>query len=53
LGGVPGERRLLDFFADEGVAEVLWPALADDLRFRAERFVDRWFGPNMPHSRAP
>jgi len=25
----------LDFFANEGVAEVFWPALADGLRFRA------------------
>ena len=29
------EHRLLDFFADESVAEVFRPALADGLRFRA------------------
>jgi hypothetical protein len=35
LGGAEGERRLLDFFADESVAEVFRPALADGLRFHA------------------
>jgi hypothetical protein len=30
-----GERRLLDFFADESVAEVFRPTLANGLRFRA------------------
>jgi hypothetical protein len=35
LGGIEGERRLLDLFADEGVAEVFRPALADGLRFCA------------------
>jgi hypothetical protein len=34
LGGIQSQRRLLDFFADEGVAEVLRPALADGLGFR-------------------
>jgi hypothetical protein len=29
------ERRLVDLFADEGVAEVFRPALADGLGFRA------------------
>jgi hypothetical protein len=29
------ERGLLDLFADEGVAEVLGPALADGLGFRS------------------
>jgi hypothetical protein len=35
LGGIESKRRLLDFFPDEGVAEVFRPALADGLRFRA------------------
>src|SRR5205807_6632461 len=35
LGGMQGERRLLDFFPDECFAEVFRPALADGLRFRA------------------
>ena len=35
LGGMQGKRRLLDLFADEGVAEVLRPPFADGLRFRA------------------
>src|SRR5664279_3213259 len=35
LGGIDGERCLLDLFPDEGVAEVFRPALADGLRFRA------------------
>ena len=34
LSGMESERRLFDFFPD-GVAEVLRPALADGLRFRA------------------
>jgi hypothetical protein len=34
-GGMQAERRLLDLFADESVAEVFRPALADGLRFRA------------------
>jgi hypothetical protein len=35
LGGIKSERRLLDFFADEGAAEVFRPAPADGLGFRA------------------
>jgi hypothetical protein len=35
LGGIESKRRLLDFFPDEGVAEVFRPALADGLRFWA------------------
>jgi hypothetical protein len=35
LGRIKNERRLLDFFSDEGVAEVLGPALTDGLRFCA------------------
>jgi len=33
--GLRMKRRLLDFFPDEGIAEVFRPALADGLRFRA------------------
>jgi hypothetical protein len=62
LGGIEGERRLLDFLADKSVAEVLRPALADGLRFRNSEIltvhdgkivdVEVYFGWAIPHEAA-